>query len=1528
MAEFTPTPSQQAAIRTVGTSVLVSAGAGSGKTAVLAERCAHLIAESRPPCPVDRLLVVTFTDAASAQMRQRIGDALRERLESSPTNRWLQRQLALLETASISTIHSFCRQVLNRYFAQADLDPQAPIMDANDAILLRQETARRVFDRSAEHTGPAGEAFLDLLAAYGGSSEQGLIQRVLAVDAFLNSIPDPQTWIAEASRRYAAQTEGGLPDVWKDLLFEALRTELTEQLQAVTGQLAGLHGGPAVVAASVACLEDYRHALRAWLTPLGQSNDPTALDQTCRDGIGAYEFPKAPRRTKKVSNLPEAEQQAFAAAADTVRNVGKELFTKRLKEAFGRFTTADWAEGIARTRGHVETFLGLVKDVRKSYQHAKRDLGVVDFADLERMTLDLLRDDSAGVAARLRGQYEHVLVDEFQDVNAVQAEILRLVSRECESGRPSNLFAVGDVKQSIYRFRLAEPRLFLDRQAAFSNRCWNPNDAADMDEAAGISIDLLENFRSRPAVIDAINAIFERLMAQDLGRIAYDEHARLKAGRPTGNDTNIGEPPETEGDSRHSGTGVQPASSPAGRRCHRDSEEAGPQHHNDSEEAGPQCHNDSEAAGPQHHKDSEEAGPLCHKGFEAAAPQGHEDSEAPRQRCHSGGGGASAGAASPALPLELHILERIGIRQGEEDGGPDTENAEAFDWEQIEREAYVIAQRIKDLASSGTPYKDIVILLRSMQPRASLLVRTISQLGVPVFADSAGGFFDSLEVLDLLSLLQLLDNEQQDIPLAAVLRSPVLGRPSTDNDLVEIRTAAGGRRADLPFHAAVRDYAHRGPDETLRSHLAATMDRLRRWRQRVRRQPLADVLWEVYEDSGYLAYVAGLRDGRQRRANLLRLHEYARRFGTFQRQGLHRFLQFVGGLQEADEDLDAGSVVSPSDDVVRIMSIHRSKGLEFPVVILGEVGKRFNLSDARGSILFDRRLGVAMEAVDADRRITYPTLPHRLVSQAAESECRAEEMRVLYVALTRAKERLILVGTGSPAALDRDRQRYAGHEGPLPVLDRRTAQGMLDWVSAAICCQRPETMSFTGTTRDASELPVSSTGGTARPPAATRVWHGRPARDPTGETPVPNVSSRDAKIPIVSGTSVSPVSPKRGEGFPPVDSTGQMTGGKWASCPLFDVRVYDREDMAQWVVAPPQQTGVTRRLERCSRMAPLEDILAGGLPPDRRAGGSPAASPADPGKGKDPAGSPPRRRPHEDSGTAYQPAAKLWHRRLAGGLHGQERRFRTAVFPFTAGCYERADTQAVETVIQRLTTPYPARALTRVPAVAAASVLKQRWDTQQDDVDPAAPWTGLPGGQGRQSVPAMFQQQFHEPAFLHRARGPDPTSRGTWTHEFLQRLDLSRRCDVADLGDQLHAMVKSGTFLRAEAAGIDLDDLAWFFETPLGEKLRSKHTRVLREWPFVMGVDPARYDPAATAQGDEDIMLVRGIIDCLFDCGDGWEVLDYKTDAVSGDKLTARAAEYRGQLEIYAAAVESIWQRPVPHRWLAFLAGRRIVEVS
>lgn len=1300
------TPAQQKAIRTVDRSVLVSAGAGAGKTAVLSERCVHLVLDARQPCNIDELLVVTFTEAAAAQMRERIGQALRARCEAVPAPgsvdpRRIEHQLDLLEAAQISTIHAFCRRILGRFFSRAGIDPQAPLLDEKDALLLRRECALRAFDAWTARDDSIGGAFLDLVAAYGGSYNEQIVDIALALDDFLVSLADPDDWTRGVLERMTASVPGELPGYWRCAWAASLRDEIGQQLEAVDAALQTLAPCSDVIDGFRTCLDDYQSHLHDWYRRLANAPDAATLDHICREELAAYDLPDRPRMGKKVKDRGDDAVRDFESAKEQVKIIRERFLQQRLQRAFGRFTAADWAAGIDRTRRHVETLVAFRAAIRADFDRAKQDQGVLDFNDLERRALALLRDTSNGVAARLRRQFRHVLVDEYQDVNPVQDEIVRLVSREADAAAMGNLFTVGDVKQSIYRFRLAEPRIFLDRAARFRGQQAAAMDAGESDRggAVGQVIDLQENFRSAGRVLDAINGLFERLMARDLGGIDYDTHARLRPGRT-----------------------LPPVEGPA---------------------------------------------------------------------------------------MELHVLDRAsgisnsaGTDTGDSAAEPESDDsideAGALDWDQIEREAHVIAERIHAERASGRSFGDIVILLRSMKVRTGQLVRALARMGVPAFADTAGSLFESIEVQDVLSLLALLDNGCRDIPLAAVLRSPLLDAPLADDDLAAIRIRADAIDRSAPFYQAAFDYASGGPDDAVRKALRQYLDRMADWRGRIRRRPVADVLWEIFEETGCLANVSGLPDAAQRRANLLQLHEYARQFGDFRRQGLHRFLRFLDDLQKSAEDLDAGSASAPAGDVVRIMTIHRSKGLEFPVVILGEAGRRFNFGDARGDVIFDRRLGLGLAAVDLDRRIKHASLPQRLVRDALRRETLAEELRVLYVALTRAERKLIVVGTPahpldlSPAARTTN--------GTLPLIDRRRAGSMLDWIVAAL----------------------------RQSPAASVAWPAAPA-------------------------------PRE---------------------PLYAVHHYSAASMQSWMMERPVASAARHRLDQLAAFAPLPAELVA------------------------------REEQGDDKETL------------------------------------------VRRVARRLGARYRHEALTRIPAVAAASVLKRRWATLHDDEDPPAAFTARPGiGQPEPDAQNRAPARPHDsrralkaPSFALEPGGLDATAVGTASHELLQRLDLRRRLDVDDLRAQCAALAADGTLSPQEAAVVDLDAIAWFFADELGQRLRraaaSDPARVLREWPFVLGVEPSRYDPAAAGPDAQDVMLVRGIIDCLFRPADArqtggdaapaadWEILDYKTDRVTGAALDDRAREYAGQLQIYAQAVEAAWRQRPRLAWLVFLHARRTVRIS
>jgi ATP-dependent helicase/nuclease subunit A len=938
------TDAQRQAITGKGTGLLVSAAAGAGKTAVLAERCAYLIVEASPACGVEDLLVVTFTDAAAAEMRERIAEALRGQLARRAGNSYLQRQLALIDGANISTIHAFCRELLSKYFCQAGVDPNFAVLDADEAELLKHEALEALFRELYGAKTDTAERFRELVELYGEGRDGPIGRFVLSVHDLLRSLVRPGQWLAEA----AAIAKPGAGEL-RRALAEDLRVELAGQVRHCRGQAEFIRRSLAGWSAYAEAIEEYAGQLDQWV---GVTAADGGVDEV-RAGLAAYCFGSV--RTMLGKDTPASVRMARDTAKGILGQI-KQDFEQRLAKAHGCDDLEQEAEQMGRTAPFVETVCRIVEQLAVRYDQAKDRLAAVDFDDLQQKCLDLLTCDRAtleptDIARQLQERFDHVLVDEYQDINSVQDAIISLVSRQNASGRASNLFVVGDVKQSVYRFRQAEPEIFLGRQLAWQERG---------ESVRGRVLWLGENFRSQPGVLEAVNAIFERLMSGGLSRIRYDERARLVPGLE------------------------------------------------------------------------------------------FPSSDQPRE------------LGLPAA--EVHVLSRPGAAATDDEDGQG-----AMRLEGVEREAYLVGRRILELVGGEdepgallyeadgegkwrqrpVSYRDIVVLLRTVRHTAGRMAAVLRQMGVPVFAELSTGYFDSMEVQDVLNLLSIIDNEQQDIPLAAVMRSPLLSPRFSDSDLLRIRGVDG----EVPFHQAVRLYADQGADSDLRNRVGALLATFGRWRDVARVRPVAELLDALYAETGYLAYVGGLPDGAQRRVNLLELHERGRQFGQFARQGLFRFVGFIDQLRQDEREVRSPTPLSEAEDVVRIMSIHRSKGLEFPVVIVPQLGKQFNMRDAAGTMIVDRRRHIGLEVVDEERRIRYPTVGHRFVSRQIRDQTLAEELRVLYVALTRARHRLILVGTCRSKDLEVPRARWADYAGALPEAVVVGARSPLDWLLPVLSCQ-------------------------------------------------------------------------------------------------------------------------------------------------------------------------------------------------------------------------------------------------------------------------------------------------------------------------------------------------------------------------------------------------------------------------------------------------------------------------------------------
>lgn len=911
------TEEQWQAITATGGNLLVAAAAGSGKTAVLVERIINKITDETNPLDLDRLLVVTFTEAAALEMRSRIGSALAKALEQQPGNLHLRKQAALLNKAQISTLHSFCLSVVRRYFFELGLDPQFTVMGANESLLLKQEVLEQVLE---EQYANGNENFFRLAEIFGDQGDEALGAQVLRIAEFLAALPFGENWLQEALKYYQAEEPVSLEELpwYRELLrLITLKGELALWHLQRAIQLASRPGGPA---AYLEALQEERAGVASFLAACRRQ---PAWEELRREPPVVFRWLPSIRKN---DNVDQDLKEQVASLRDAAKKALQGL------EQYFRRTGEELRQELAELGPLLRELVDLVRRYQKAYRQAKEQKGQLDFNDLEHYCLKLLWGPSQ-VAGELKRQYREIMVDEYQDTNDVQETIIKMLTGE--PGTEPQLFMVGDVKQSIYRFRMANPALFLEKYLSYSRGEGSPNR----------KILLSANFRCRKEIVDGVNHIFRKIMVQSTGELDYDREAELiyRAGYP---------------------------------------------------EAGPEIRL---AAGP----------------------------------------------------VELHLIERTGQAEDEEETA-------------LEKEGRLIAGRIRELMGEGgnppaqvwdkeagcyrpVKYKDMVILLRSTKEKANVLLQVLQEYGLPAYAELGTGYFQAVEVSIMLSLLQLIDNPIQDIPLAAVLRSPLLGL--TANDLAAIRAASPGGN----YWQAVQRYLAVQPDTPLAGGLKGFLAQLERWRTLARQGPLSRLIWQIYQETAFLEYASAMPGGRQRKANLLALYDRAREFDAFSRHGLFRFLRFIEKLQERDEDLGLAGAFGESDNVIRIMSIHKSKGLEFPVVFVANLGGEFNLKDLNRGVLLHQDLGIASLCYDLKLRVKYPSFAYHAVRNALHRGTLAEELRILYVALTRAREKLILVGTERNLAEARERwQEWGDSCSTLPPPVLATAGCYLDWLGPAV----------------------------------------------------------------------------------------------------------------------------------------------------------------------------------------------------------------------------------------------------------------------------------------------------------------------------------------------------------------------------------------------------------------------------------------------------------------------------------------------
>lgn len=907
MAEFKATVSQAAAINARGSAVLVSAGAGSGKTRVLTERLMGFITDPEQPVDIDSFLIITFTRAAAGELRGRIMDEIGAALAADPGNKRLRRQSALCQKAQIGTIHSFCAALLREHSHACGLPPQFKIADDDRIAAMKDAALKRVMDsyyeKPEEH--PGFTLLADTVGA--GRDDKRLTELVLTMHDKMQCHARPEQWATEQVALLSREVDDVGQTPWGRETMERVGSivdywaaELERVMQAISAETKISEAYMDAMAAPAEQLRELRRRLNiGW--------------DAARECL--------PIEFTKLGRLVRSPDPALSDFAKNRRNACKKACEKLADMLYS--DSDKLLSELRLTTPAMTALLGLTLDFAEELSKDKRRAGVVDYSDLEHMSVRLLTNEDGSpseLARRLSGRYTEIMVDEYQDVSRVQDEIFRAISRDGK-----NLFMVGDVKQSIYRFRLADPEIFTEKYL----------DYADYDKAAPTAprrIMLQENFRSRREVLEAANAVFGLCMSRELGDIDYDEAAALKCGA-----SYEGEVPKPE---------------------------------------------------------------LCL----IELPRGEDDEESP---------------------------------------------------DKTELEARYVAARIRRLidgqvmvsgknGSRPLEYGDIAILLRSANTVGGVYRNALQQQCVPVAAGQGGGFFTSVEISTLTSLLAVIDNPHQDIPLIAVLRSPVFGFSA--DELSAIRAA--GKRCD--FYTALCAAAE--TDEKCAEFITA----LTTYRREAADMSAAELVWRLCTELDMLAICSAMSDGEQRRANLLELAELSERFESSGYRGLHRFVLWLRRLAEKGQEPTTGAATASA---VQIMSVHKSKGLEFPVVFLCDTARRFNKRDGMESVLVHPVLGLGPKLTDTRRRIEYPTLARNAIRLRLERETLSEELRLLYVALTRAKERLIVTGTVKDCEKMLAKAREEVTEPMAPQL-LASASSMLDWMIYSAIADKGEHISM------------------------------------------------------------------------------------------------------------------------------------------------------------------------------------------------------------------------------------------------------------------------------------------------------------------------------------------------------------------------------------------------------------------------------------------------------------------------------------
>ena len=934
MAEVKWTNEQLQAIQEKDSNILVAAAAGSGKTAVLVERIIHKIIDEQ--MDIDKILVVTFTNAAASEMRERILEAIYKKLEENPENVHLQRQIILLNKASICTIHSFCLDVIHNHFYEIDLPSNFKIADTAEIDLLKQEVLDDLFEQKYTEND---KDFIELLENYTNyRGDEALQELVLKIYKFIQSSPFPLKWLQEKLELLKIEDKDISQTIWGKLIIQAVEDDIQEsimQLETVKSKMA-LY--PEMTKFYQKICED--------LIIIKDLQNYNSWDELYIKLLN-FNFSKWPVDKKVTNDLKEDSKEI----RDKVKKHNKEKTAKLLS-----CPQEQAVKDLKIITPILEKLANLVTEFTKNFAEKKKEKNCIDFNDIEHFALKILLDENNNpteVAKKYKEKFEEIAIDEYQDSNLVQEAILTSISKG------NNIFMVGDVKQSIYKFRQARPELFLQKYDEYKNK-------EEKTQEDNLKIQLFRNFRSRQNILNITNLVFESIMSKELGDINYNENEYLNYG--------------------------------------------------------------------------------------ASYPEPEEIKN-------------YAGIAELDI-IDLKEDESITAFEGEED----EEEQERVEDDVLE--AKFVANKIQELLNSDYMVfdkklgyrkirpKDIVILLRATSNLSPIYEKEISDLELPVFSDTSGTYLDTVEIQTILSVLKIIDNPLQDIPLVVVLRSSICN--FTDNDLITIRLT--DRNCNF-YEALIKTRLI--CDGDLKNKIESFLEKLEKWKSISQYMPLDEFIWQIYLDTGYYQYVGLLPNGAMRQANLKTLFEKAKQYEKASFKGLFNFIQFIDKLKKQNGDLASAKLIGENEDVIRIMSIHKSKGLEFPVVFLCNSHKKFNMQDLNDIILLHQDIGFGPTIMDTTKKIKYSSIAKDAIKLKMKQETLSEEQRILYVALTRAKEKLYITGRSkdfTKYVQDKNKvlEMYESENIKLDAKLMKKANSYLDWIMYVYLFNQGRTITLKG----------------------------------------------------------------------------------------------------------------------------------------------------------------------------------------------------------------------------------------------------------------------------------------------------------------------------------------------------------------------------------------------------------------------------------------------------------------------------------